>query len=234
MSPLDEPHSLFFLLHVSAPFVLVYETGDPRMAVALVLLWELGEQIYYDALGDYGALFAWEEGKETLWDVWALDVGGGFSGILVGLSLEYIRRQNKAEGNFWTPFLPTPQGAWWVRLLRFVSIGIIAAIVAVFGWECVATIPEWCVDGYQIFPWGAPILIGLFALYIWWADLPKLSYAFLGLVSVPVFIPVTKGKEPVPASFVQFIMSASLAVVLIIGCIIHRNQQKPTLYKSIA
>lgn len=235
MSPLDEPHSLFFLLHVCAPFALVYETGDPRVAVVLVLLWELAEQIYYDILGDYGAIFAWEEGKETLWDVWALDVGGGFSGVLIALSLEYIRSQKKVEGNFWRPFIPTPQGAWWVRVLRFLGIGAIAAFAAVFGWECVATIPEWCVNGYHAFPWGAPIIIGLFVLYIWWADFPKMSYAFLGFISVPVFIPVVDGHEPVPASFVQFINASSIAIFSIIGCIIHRNQmtKKTAMYKSV-
>lgn len=234
MSPLDEPHSLFFVLHLCSPFVLVYETGDPRIVVALVLLFELGEQIYYDIFGDYGAIFAWDDGKESLWDVWVLDVGGGFAGIMLGLSFEYIRRGNKSEGNFWTPFLPTPRGKWWVRLLRFLVIGVTAATVAVFGWECVATIPEWCVDGYQIFPLGVPILIVLFVFYIWWVNLPKLSYALLALVFIPTFIPVTKGNEPPPASFIQFILSVTLAIPLFIGCIIHRSKQRSALYKSLA
>ena len=138
MSPLDEPHHLFFPLHHCAPFALVYETGDPRIAVALVLLWELVEYLYHNTFGDYGALFMWESGKETSWDVWALDIGGGFAGIMLGLSFEYIRRQNKSEGNFWTPFLPIPQGKWWVRLIRFIVIGAAAASLGRYGWDC------WC------------------------------------------------------------------------------------------
>ena len=233
MSPLDEPHHLFFPLHLCAPFALVYETGDPRIAVALVLLWELVEYLYHNTFGDYGALFMWESGKETSWDVWALDIGGGFAGIMLGLSFEYIRRQNKSEGNFWTPFLPIPQGKWWVRMIRFIVIGAAAASLGRYGWDC-WSIPEWCVDGYQIFPWGAPILIVLFVFYIWLANLPKLSYALLALVFIPVFIPVTKGNEPPPASFIQFIFSVTLAIPLFISCIIHRSQRRSASYKSLA
>lgn len=232
MSPLDEPHSLFFLLHVTAPFVLVYETGDPRIALALTLLWELGEQIYYDALGDYGAIFAWDEGKETAWDVWALDVGGGIAGILLGMSLQYLSGQKSESPSFFAPFLPTPQGEWWVRLLRFLLIGVVSAFAAVFGWECVATMPEWCVDGYHAFPWGAVVLIVVFVLYVWWASLPKLSYVLLAVIFTPAFVPVTKGNEPVPASFVQFILAVGLSVFTFAGCIIHRCQNI-TKYEEI-
>lgn len=225
MSPLDEPHSLWTIAHITAPFVLVYETGDPRVALALVLFWELIEWIIFTAHGHYGVLFLNHPTQESLWDVWALDAGGGVFGILLAMSFHYF--QAESGGDFWTPFIPTPKGNGWFRLLRFLGFAIAIALLSSFGWHCIEFFPSICVDGYHALPWGAFGIIPLLALYVWWADLPKLSYALIGVLFIPVFVPVTKSTKPVPASFVQFVLAASLSTAAFVGCLAHRCQHKP-------
>lgn len=224
MSPLEEPHSLWTIAHITAPFVVVYETGDPRIALALVLFWELVEWIIFTSYGHYGALFMNHPTEESLWDVWGLDVGGGVFGILLAVSFHYFQAEN--TGDFWAPFVPTPRGRWWVRALRFLGFAIIIALPSSFGWHCIEFFPSICVDGYHTLPWGAFGIIPLLALYVWWAELPKLSYALVGVLFIPVFVPVTSGSEPVPASFIQFILAAGLSVPVFVGCLVHRCQNK--------
>lgn len=221
--PLDEPHALWMCLHIFAPFFLTYESGDPRIALALVVLWEIFEWVLlltHD--GTYGPAFA-DGDPETSWNVWALDIGGGIMGILLALSLQYLSGKSSGDPSFFAPFFRTPTEPFLVRALRFALFVIPTSVFANFGWEC-AWFESWCEDGYHAFPWGVLLVLPLYALYVWWADLPKLSYVLLAVIFVPVFVPVTKGNEPVPASFVQFILAAGLSTFTFAGCIIHRCQ----------
>ena len=230
MSPLDEPHSLWTVVHIFVPFALLYEIGNPRVAIALVFLWELVEWLIFTTLGHYGPLFLNHPTYETVWDVWALDIGGGIFGILLAMSFYYFKAEK--SGNFWNPFVPKPKGRWWVRTLRFVGIGLIIALLASFGWHCIEFFPSICVDGYHLLPWGAFGMIPLFALYIWWVGMPVLSYSVL-LIFIPVFVPVTKESQPVSASFVQFVMIASVSTVAFGGCLLHRCRNKTSYYSSL-
>lgn len=219
MTPLNEPHSLWALVHIAAPFVLVYEIGDPRIALALVFLWEVVEWMIFTTSGHYGPLFLNHPTYETMWDVWALDIGGGVFGILLAMSFHYFEAQK--IGGFWTPFIPTPRGKWWIRALRFLGFGLVAMLSASFGWHCIEFFPSICVDGYHFLPWGAFVLIPIFAAYVWWAGLPKLSYSLL-LLFIPIFIPVTEKSQPVSASFVQFLMIATVSTFAFVGCLVDR------------
>jgi len=219
MSPLDEPHGIFFLSHVFSPLFLVYETGSPLLALFFVGLWELYEYIYHLVSEDYGALYLWESGIETAWNVWGLDVGGGLAGVLLAMSLQYL----SGEFDVRRTFLPTPQGKWWVRFWRYVIAGALISVLSAIGWECIEALPDWCVDGYHAFPWGAPFVLAIFVVYAWWIRLPKLFYVLLVILSAPVFVPVTKGNEPPPASFIQFILAAGLSVFAFAGCLVHRR-----------
>ena len=223
MSPLDEPHALWMCSHMFAPFFIVYEAGDPRIALALVLLWEIFEWVLLKAYdGTYGPSFA-DPNPETQWGVWALDIGGGFMGILLAVSLQYLRNKPSEDPSFFAPFLPTPKDSFWMRTLRFGLLIAPTFFFANFGWEC-AWFESWCKDDYHVFPWGVLFMLPSYAVYVWWASLPKLSYVLLAVIFSPVFVPVTKGNEPVPASFVQFILAVGLSVFTFAGCIIHRCQ----------
>ena len=220
MSPLQEPHSLWALVHIAAPFVLLYETGSVRLSLTLVFLWELLEWIIFLTLGHYGPLFLNHPTYETLWDVWALDIGGGVFGILLAMSFYYFQA-NKNDRDFWTPFIPVPMGKWWVRTLRFLGFGIVIMLSASFGWHCIEFFPDLCVNGYHYLPWGVFVMVPAFVAYVWWSRLPTMSYSLL-LLFIPSLLPVTEESKPVSASFVQFIMMSFVTTFAFLGAIVHR------------
>ena len=230
MTPMTEPHSLWALVHIAAPYVLLYETGNPRLCFALVFLWEVVEWVIFASVGHYGPLFLNHPTYESIWDVWALDIGGGVFGVLLGMSFHYFEA-DKSSDDFWAPFVPTPKGAWWVRLLRYLGFGLVAMASASFGWHCIEFFPSLCVDGYHYLPWGAFVMAPLFVAYVWWVGLPKLSYSLL-LLFIPVLFPVTKESQPVSASFVQFLMISSVATLAFAGSVIDR-QRSTVVYEEL-
>lgn len=221
MSPLREPHSLWATVHIAAPFVLLYETGSPRVSFALVFLWEIVEWVIFTTMGHYGPLFLNHPTYESLWDVWALDIGGGIFGILLGMSFHYFDADKTTREAFWRPFVPTPKGRWWVRTLRYLGFGLAIMASASFGWHCIDFFPDLCVDGYHYLPWGVFVMAPLFVAYACWVSLPKLSYSLV-LLFVPVLFPVTKETQPVSASFVQFVMISSVSTFAFVGTVIDR------------
>lgn len=222
MSPLDEPYSLWTVNHIFLPFVFVNETGRPWLTFFGVLAWELGEVLYFAVNKNYGPLFLLDANKETVWNVWVHDVGGGVLGIWMALSFHYIST-NTTEDEFWAPFKIKPKDSLCVRVIRFFVLAISFSLLAAIGWECQTTLPSLCKDGYNTFPWGAVGMLPIAVIYTWFTRLSNYTYILIFLLFVPAFIPPSAGWAP--TSVLQLATIAPLTLFLFVGCLWHRYKQ---------
>lgn len=238
MSFLDEPHGLWMIVHIMTPFFLVFvlptvKIGcfrliSPLSALIIILLWEFTEWILlliYD--GTYGPWFS-DAIAESSFDVWVLDIGGGIMGILLAMSFQYLKNfQSKTiKGTFLEAFLLDSKENLKTKIfffLIFIAPGA-AAVAANVGWECNTWIPSLCVNGYNAFPWGTPLMVIIYVLYTYWMNLPVYTYLLIIILFIPSFI--SAEIMPVPASFIQLIIVFVLGVVLFGYCIFDRYYRR--------
>lgn len=229
MSPLDEPHALWMINHIFLPFIFVYETGRPWLTILGVLAWELIEYIYYAMNKNYGPLFLWEGGKETAWDIWVNDVGGGVLGVLLALSFQYLSTSTN-ENNFWAAFRIKPTDPLCNRIFRFILLAVSFSLLAAIGWECLDSVSSLCVDGYNSFAWGIIGMLPIAIIYTCITHLPKYTYVLIVLLFAPAFIPPSVGWPPM--SVIQFATIGPVAIILFAACLWDRYQQSD--YKEMS
>lgn len=241
MSVLDQPYELWMIIHIMIPFFIVYLFNGlkgPLISLALVIINEIFEWILLLTADDgtYGAFFPSAKPENNL-NTWLYDIGGGIMGILLAISFQYIKNvseSNNIDGEFFKPFLPYFTENFWCRLTKCVLLIGPSALLGRVGWDC-GWITEWCVNGYNAFPWGAPLMIITYVIFTWWVDLSKLTYILIVILFIPSFIPVTEENQPIPESFIQLISVFSTGILVFTGSLLHRCRMKSQtkIYTSI-
>jgi len=242
MSFLEEPHGLWMIVHIMTPFFIVFliptveicyfQFISPLTALTVIFLWESFEWILllmYD--GTYGPFFSDSVAESSL-NVWLLDIGGGIMGVLLAMSFQYFQNWsvlNGTEGGFLKPFLPdAKKNVFWniFLFLLFIAPGA-AATAANAGWECNTWTP-WlpCVDGYNTFPVGLPVMLAIYMVYTWYMEIPVYTYFLLIILFTPSCFPADAAS--VRGSFIQLIIVSTFGIVLFTYCVVDRCRAKRT------